>query len=443
MKQSSTFLPAVCLGALFLLVINPAFSQLPVGVNAVPVGQDAVPVGENAVPIGQGAVPIGQKSVPVGANSGPVGQDAVPVGAKSVPVGAKSVPVGATSVPVGQDAVPVGANSVPVGQDAVPVGATSVPVGQDAVPVGAKSGPVGQEAVPVGAKSGPVGQDASLTSTVAVAEFLRTAALTAAKEHPKTKALFSGSDVDRWKEAKQRMIQAISLPNELSAQVIEQRRAQDRAWGNSTRRLAGKPGTNVFRAPFWQGYGDEIKFPVPYTQGSTYEDWFRKPEWAQLVEHLSLPESARPFEYLYDRNIIFHGDVIYVNRQPIASYKDFILSARYVSDSADKPDSSGWLPLGSFVVSNSNTTSLNPQAIQLAVNREGIIAGIYAHWHSKSVHSVQGIVNPLTQRVVFTIGDKYYITMETGLANFLENEIRLWVHLPDEHSETWLLARLP
>jgi len=65
-----------------------------------------------------------------------------------------------------------------------------------------------------------------------------------------------------------------------------------------------------------------------------------------------------------------------VNQQPVASYKDLILSAQYVANSTDALQSSEWLALGSFVVSNSNTTSLNLQAIQLAVNRDGIIAGI-------------------------------------------------------------------
>ena len=426
-----------------LLASNPAFSQQSAGKDAVPIGQDTVPVGKDAVPIGQGAVPIGQGAVPIGQGAVPIGQGAVPIGQGAVPIGGNSVPIGGNSVPVGENSVPVGTISTPVGKDAVPVGAYSNPVGQDAVPVGINSVPIGQDSVPVGTNSSPVGQDARPTSTAKTREFLRISARQRAQEHPNTKVVFTGDDVVRWKEARQRMIQAIRLPNQLAPGVIEQRHAQDRNWGNQVRQMAGQPATRVFREPFWQGYGAEINFPVPYTEGSTYEDWFRTPQWGQIVQHLSMPGSAQPFEYIYDRNILFHGDVIYVNRQPIASYKDFIASARLMADSAEIRDSQEWLPLGSFLVSNNDTTSLNPQAIQLAMDRDGNIAGIYAHWYSNTVHSVQGKVGPEGQRVVFTIGDKYYITMDTGLANFLENEIRLWVHLPNEHSQTWLLARLP
>ncbi len=433
---------------------------VPVGQDAVPIGQGAVPIGQYSVPVGAKSGPVGQDAVPVGENSGPVGQDAVPVGQDAVPVGQDAVPVGANSGPVGQDAVPVGQDAVPVGQDAVPVGQDAVPVGQDAVPIGATSVPVGQGAVPIGANSVPVGQDATplkhdfrpayrypIPDDGPVKNNLdefrkRVGNREGSKSDPRTSHLFADDLNARRAEIVGRFLSAIELESVLSKEVIGRRQFENSQWGEAVRTSAGTRPENLFTAEWWSEYGDQLETPAIYPATRPLDSWWDGASWEDISKALGISESTKPFEYLYDRNVTFHKDVIYVNGQPIANHEDFVVSAKQLATAGVARPDANWTPIGTFLVSTSPRSQSSPQALQLAMDQDGNLTGVYAHWLSKKVHQVQGKVVAETQRAVFSIGSQHEITFETGLANLTEDNVRLWVHLPDAHSQTWLLSRI-
>ena len=155
---------------------------------------------------------------------------------------------------------------------------------------------------------------------------------------------------------------------------------------------------------------------------------------------MGIKENA--FEYRYDRNVVFHKDVIYVNGVAIATHHDFVSAARRLAADESVQPNSKWTPIGTFLLSTSPNSKIDPQVVQLAADQFGNISGVYFHWVSGAVHSVEGKVDTATQRVVFTIGAGKNITIETGLANLTDDEVRLWAHLPNHQSQTWLLARI-
>ena len=56
---------------------------------------------------------------------------------------------------------------------------------------------------------------------------------------------------------------------------------------------------------------------------------------------------------------------------------------------------------------------------------------------------IHGSADRRSQRVVFTIGFKEEILLETGLANLGQDEAPVWVHFTENATtQTWLLARL-
>ena len=71
-----------------------------------------------------------------------------------------------------------------------------------------------------------------------------------------------------------------------------------------------------------------------------------------------------------------------------------------------------------------------------------IAAEVYANWETGKSLPVQGRVQRDTQRVALQLGRDGTIVVETGLANLTTDTARLWAHLPNRHSQTWLLVRL-
>ena len=397
---------------------------VPIGQGAHPIGENSVPVGENAVPIGQGAVPIGEGAHPIGENSVPVGEGAVPVGEGAVPVGEGAVPVGEGAVPVGENAHPIGKNSVPVGEGAVPVGEGAVPVGEDAVPVGEDAVPVGESAVP----------------TNLATQKERYQNITSINTNPAMAHLVEGDDVARWQGSEGRLGAAIQNRSNLNQATEAQRQKENLTWGSNCRRRGRLRPAGVFRDNWWQENQSKLESPAPYPKTKPSDTWLGKSSWDQLSQTTGITEN--PFEYRYDSNVVFHKDVIYVNGVAIATHSDFVSAAkRLAADESVQPNSK-WTPIGTFILSTSPNSKTDPQVVQLAVDQFGNIAGVYFHWSSGAVHNVKGKVDKTTQRVAFTIGTNQDITIETGLANLADDEVRLWAHLPNHVSQTWLLARI-
>ena len=82
--------------------------------------------------------------------------------------------------------------------------------------------------------------------------------------------------------------------------------------------------------------------------------------------------------------------------------------------------------------------------LQLAVSKEGVIAGTFYNESTGATHPVEGMVDEKTQRAVWKAADgtNADIVMETGLYNLTQDQAEVLVHFGPEKTQNALLVRL-
>jgi hypothetical protein len=111
----------------------------------------------------------------------------------------------------------------------------------------------------------------------------------------------------------------------------------------------------------------------------------------------------------------------------------------------EPPADTEWMPLGVFAMTsddNSSASTTPNMFLQLAVSKEGIIAGTYQNKTTGKSESVEGMVDKESQRAAWTISGKNTPIMETGLQNLTMNETQGLVHFADGTTQRWLLVRI-
>lgn len=109
----------------------------------------------------------------------------------------------------------------------------------------------------------------------------------------------------------------------------------------------------------------------------------------------------------------------------------------------DAPADPEWLPLGVFAMTAADGSGALPNMfLQLAVSKEGIIAGTYQNKTTGKTESIEGMVDKESQRAAWTITSKNTPIMETGLQNLTMNETQALVHFADGTTQKWLLVRI-
>ncbi|MCC9605053.1 hypothetical protein [Blastopirellula sediminis] len=180
--------------------------------------------------------------------------------------------------------------------------------------------------------------------------------------------------------------------------------------------------------------------------------WWR---WATPVALSSWfywgPTWGTPCYYDYGSNVYYDTQYVYYNSQPIATTtvyyqqaSDFAAAGREALAENPPTEDSGenWMPLGVFALVNKEEG--DPiMYLQLAVNKDGIIAGTYYNTETKTNLQVQGSVDKDSQRAAWTIGDKTNTVMETGIYNLTQDETPILIHFGEDKTQTWMLVRLP
>ncbi len=109
-----------------------------------------------------------------------------------------------------------------------------------------------------------------------------------------------------------------------------------------------------------------------------------------------------------------------------------------------KADDVEWMPLGVFAITEENATD-SGMMVQLAVSKDGIIAGTFYNDLTDSSRPVDGMVDQETQRAAWRFADDKNpeIVMETGIYNLTQDEATALVHFGSEETQTWRMIRLP
>jgi hypothetical protein len=181
--------------------------------------------------------------------------------------------------------------------------------------------------------------------------------------------------------------------------------------------------------------------------------WWRRPAWGVFgtwfAWSATTPAWSQPIYYDYGTggNVTYQNNNVYINGQQVASAEEFAESAAALATvdppaSQEEAENSDWLPLGTFAVSTGEKDTEPNRVVQIAVNKQGIIAGTLYNYDTDKAVAVQGQVDKETQRVAFRLGDSQDVVAETGLYNLTQDEAPLLVHFGPDRVENYLLVRL-
>jgi hypothetical protein len=177
--------------------------------------------------------------------------------------------------------------------------------------------------------------------------------------------------------------------------------------------------------------------------------WNRPYRWATWAAITSwFPWGwGQPAYYNYGDNIYYEGDNVYnSNQEVIATTDEYAQQAQDLAASApdDLADDTEWMTLGVFALTpDGQSSDVDPVALlQLAVSKDGVIAGTVQNQSTNETSSIEGMVDKDTQRAAWVITGKTSPIMETGVNNLTEDDAPALLHFDDGQTQQWLMVRL-
>ena len=212
--------------------------------------------------------------------------------------------------------------------------------------------------------------------------------------------------------------------------------------------------TNVDQRPFdrdWWGGRDYLRTdPHWHWQAgwNTYPaHWCWQPcTWAACGTWFAWA-AVNPVRYNYGTNVVYRDNYVYIDNQQVATTEVYYQQAETLAQSAPadvNAEKVEWMPLGVFAITEQDATD-SGMTVQLAVSKEGILAGTFYNDITDSSRPVEGMVDRESQRAAwkFADGKNPEVVMETVLSNLTEDEATALVHFGADKTQTWLMVRLP
>jgi hypothetical protein len=164
--------------------------------------------------------------------------------------------------------------------------------------------------------------------------------------------------------------------------------------------------------------------------------------YAAIAPVLALP--AQPITYDYGSTVTYEGDQVYSQGEPVATADTYTQQAADIAaraQQAKSDDKAEWTPLGVFGLVQGEETNAN-NIFQLAINRDGVVAGNYYDALSDTTLPVHGSLDKQSQRVAWNAGDNKETVYETGIENLTQPETQILVHFGKSRTQQWTLVRL-
>ena len=172
---------------------------------------------------------------------------------------------------------------------------------------------------------------------------------------------------------------------------------------------------------------------------------FRWATWGSISGWVNYGWSE-PVYYSYGENIYYEDGSVYYGDQAVATEEEYAQQAETIAESAPDvaADQTEWLPLGVFALTpDGQATGPEPTLfLQLAISKEGIIAGTLNNKADDSTQTIEGMADKKTQRCAWTVTGQTRPIMETGINNLTENTAPALVHFADGSTQQWLMVRL-
>lgn len=176
---------------------------------------------------------------------------------------------------------------------------------------------------------------------------------------------------------------------------------------------------NAFNNQFWQRHHFHPSFG--------YGNWWNGSSWRHI-------KSWVPWGYAVP--LYYENEFPVEIPEPESDYAEAEVPA--------PPVNSSWLPLGVFGLLYDLESETPPSMFfQLALNREGGIAGTYYNQESDKLYPVYGIIEKATQRAVWKIGENEPSTVfQTGIYNLSLPQTSVTVIFANGEAESWFLVRM-
>jgi len=216
-------------------------------------------------------------------------------------------------------------------------------------------------------------------------------------------------------------------------------------WAHANRRPFSKNwwGRYPTTLPGWRWHASWGRYP-----GSWY---WRHARWP-VVGTWFVWQWADPVIYNYGTNVVYRDNYVYVDDQPIATTDDYYQQAETIAGSVPEdslPEDGDaeqieWMPLGVYAIAEEGGTE-SGMLVQLAVSKEGILAGTFYIDATDEGRPLEGMVDRETQRAAwkFADGKNEDIVMETAIYNLTQDDTTALVHFGEDKTQTWLMVRLP
>jgi hypothetical protein len=226
-------------------------------------------------------------------------------------------------------------------------------------------------------------------------------------------------------------------------------------WAGNVRDRLGDRYNNLFTRDWWDRNGHWDRWPGNRWwwnhAGWNGHYWWTAATWPALTGWFA-GSWGEPIYYDYGGNVVYNDNTVTVNDQPVGTPEEFAeqaseLAAAGATDNAagdadsQQDDPANWMPLGVFAVTKEGADDPT-MFLQLAVNKQGVIAGTYTNASSKQALPVRGSVDRETQRAAWTIGDFKNTVMETGIFNLTKDETQVLVHFGTQRTQTWSMVRM-
>ncbi|HET6574654.1 MAG TPA: hypothetical protein VFG68_13690 [Fimbriiglobus sp.] len=176
--------------------------------------------------------------------------------------------------------------------------------------------------------------------------------------------------------------------------------------------------------------------------GPTYRPitWAALSGWAGYSAY-----AAQPMSYDYGETVVYSGDTVTINGLTEVPAEQYVQQAVDIAtvgaEAKPDPKQGEWQQLGVFaMVGEGEEKSTN--LFQLAINKQGVIAGEYYNALTDTTEPVYGSVDAKTQRAAWTVADRKFPVYEAGIANLTKDETTMLVHFSKEKAQQFTLVRI-
>lgn len=185
-----------------------------------------------------------------------------------------------------------------------------------------------------------------------------------------------------------------------------------------------------------------------------HHNWWIGPTWAATTGFLAgwVVASAwrQPvvYDYGHGGNVTYENNTIYMAGEEVAPASEYAQNAATLATVEAPPSEEEavemeWMALGRFALTTDPEDLAPSRIVELAVAKNGVVAGTLSESKSEKTLLIQGRVDKETQRVAMRIEGNDTVVVETGIYNLTQDQAPLMVFFGGDRVENYMLVRLP